>query len=979
MSAGYIQLTALGQQDVWLTGEPQVTYFSGVYRRHTPFVLEAFEVPFLGQSVQYGSKAICRIPPKGDLVRGLTLTVTLPQLSNTFGLVNWYWPVIPTPLNAAQFVINSVSNAANVAPYSVTWYSTYNATAIGTDQWMLSTAGGNGAVSNWVKYDVSSNKFIFGNYNGGTLSSIWVTLNQGIFWGLDPLAASYTTQYMGNTWLGYTVINNSLISQISLEQAGWEPNPTPGLPPAASRSGLYLQSTYPVKIDTTSTLINFADQYTPTSNYWTNWDSFSYYSLTPNGRINFKDAGIYIMKIGIGLDSGSISTVSWGQVTGLDPLGVNPNFSGSYEWRVSPNPSSPTVFPISISDVRSNVYVYASGTGATISPGSYVTVAQADDYFLFSQNVIPLVDTTLPIDISNTYSTGSITTTKLNDGSFTWRMAHLGTYIISSVVSMSNGYVTTATLREGTNTIYTYDMSSQGRNPTFAFTMPLIVSDTTRKYFMKLVCSNTTANVQVGSYFIFNQVGIPSDTVTGTQGILPFSGITFQPQSNTVVSTSNIFTTPLSISSTNFFSNGYPYNSGGFGGVITLKDTSNLVFSANGTYMVTGTLCTADQVTSISINTSSITGNTVTTYPVGLGLLPPYTFNVPFRVENADTSNTSIIVTVNGTTASPNIFSNTFISVYPFAVGLGAVVLNFPYYDSVGTYAVVSADLKIGGQTIQSLTGEAIELWNDLNIPYENQQALKVMTGKYDSSNIIASRTYYVNLPFYFFGSPELSIPICALDRQDMEVHVTFNNFSSLTPVTPAINNALTNPVLISTIIVEYVYLSDPEINWFKRSRIDQVILQCQYQTIKLPINFSSGVFELKFNNPVRELFFVLQNDTSLPYDYSGSGLQSIGLTFNGYDAFTRTTTDVTYLGTIEPYNHYINFPTRNFNMYCFCTDPGSVNPSGYVNFSRIKQVLMTLDITASTITARTCRLTAVNYNVLRIENGIAGLAFGSS
>lgn len=982
MSAGYIQLTALGQQDVWLTGEPQVTYFSGVYRRHTPFVLEAFEVPFLGQTVKYGSKSICRIPPKGDLVRGLTLGITLPQLTNTFGLTNWYWPIIPSSSNTAQFVVNSVSSAPIVGPYSITWYSTYNATADGTDQWLSSAAGGNGPLSNWVRYDVSSNRFIFGNYNGGTLSSIWVrtTKNDGIFWGLDPLAATSTATYGGYTWLGYSVTNNRLFPQFSLEQAGWYTQPTQGLPPAASRSGLYLQAAYPINIGTKA-LINFADPYSLTSDYWTNWDTSSSYTITPTGRINFTTPGIYIMKVGFGLVSGSISKVSWGQVAGVEPLGQNPVFSGSYEWRVSPNPSSPTIFPLNITDTNSNVYVYAYGTGATISAGSYLTISQADDYFLFSKNVIPLVDTTLSIDISNTYSTGSTTTTKLNDGSFTWRMAYLGTYIISSVVSMSNGYVSSATLSEGSNTVYVYDMSSQGRNPTFAFTLPLVVSDTARKYSMKLARSNTTANVDAGSYFIFSQVGIPS-TSSGTQGVLSYSGLTFQPESTAVVSTSDIFTTPLSISSTNFVSNGYSYHSDGTGGVITAQDTSNLVFSTYGTYVLTGTLCTADQVTSISINTWSINGNTVTTYPVGLGLLPPYTFNIPFRISNAASSNTTILATVNGTTARPNIFSNTFISVYPLAVSIGAVQLSFPYYDSVGTLAVVSAELKIGGQTIQSLTGEAIEIWNDLNVPYENQPALKLLTGKGDTSNIISSRTYYVNLPFYFFGSPELSIPICALDRQDMEVHVTFNNFSKLTSINSSINASLATPSLASSIIVEYVYLSDPEINWFRRSRVEQVILQYQYLTIPLPINFSSGVFKLNFNNPVRELFFVIQNDSKLPnnpYDYTESGLQSIGLSFNGYDAFTPTTADATYMGTIEPFNHYINFPTRYFNMYCFCTNPGSINPNGFVNFSRINDILMTLNLTPSTIYTRTCRVTAVNYNVLRIENGLAGLAFSSS
>jgi len=93
MSAGYIQLAAIGQQDAYLTGSPQITYFSGVYRRHTPFVLEAYDIPFLDQQVSYGQNNICRIPAKGDLIRGLTLKLDLPALNNPGA--DWTWPTAP--------------------------------------------------------------------------------------------------------------------------------------------------------------------------------------------------------------------------------------------------------------------------------------------------------------------------------------------------------------------------------------------------------------------------------------------------------------------------------------------------------------------------------------------------------------------------------------------------------------------------------------------------------------------------------------------------------------------------------------------------------------------------------------------------------------------------------------------------------------------------------------------------------------------
>ena len=979
MSAGYIQLTALGQQDVYLTGEPQVTYFSGVYRRHTPFVLEAYDIPFLGQNIKFGSKSICRIPPQGDLIRGMTLKMTLPQLANAQPITQWYWPIPPAAANVAQFVIGTYNNTANVAPYGgITWYSTYNLSAVSTDRWLTST-GTNGPLSNWVTYSATTNKFTFSNVNGGTLNSIWVRpssasnplTNSGVFWGLDPLQASFiisNTQTVGNTWYGYTCTNNTLVANFTLEQAGWLVNPTPGLPPAASRTGMFLQS------PALGQAIAPAWSQLALSS-WTNWDSTPAFTVTPNDKIKISAAGIYVLKVGLGLSSGSMANVAYGTVTNDDAIVGIPSFSKTYDWRVSPNPATPAVFPVSISNPNTNVYIFTGSSGsATLAPNCYVTVNQADDYFLLTSNV-PVYQSPLKMPfVSNIENTNSTTTTKATDGSLTWQMSAVGTYLVTGVIQMSNGYVTNVSILERANTIYTYDMSSQGRDPTFVFSMPLVVTDTTTNYYMNVVTSNTssTCNVMAGTFFIFNQVGIPSNSTNGTQGVLPWAGFTFQTNTSNVLGpTSTTLSSPLRIGTTDFVSNGYTY-------IETVSGTSNIQFSNAGTYVLTGAICTADQITSISIITGNTTSNTTVTSPISLGLRPPYTVNIPFRITNTNSSNTIITLTTNGVTPQPNIFSNTFISVYPYAINTSATT-QFSYYDSAATLAISSAELRIGGQLIQTLSGEAIEIWNDLNVSYENQPALTVLTGKNDTSNAGTARTYYVNLPFYFYGFPELSIPVVALDRQDIEVHVTFNNFSNLTAITSSQTPSLATPVLAATIITEYVYLSQPEIDWFRNNRIDQVITQWQYRTYQLPAGSVGGVFPLDFINPVRELFFVIQNSTSQPYDFSGNGLTSLGLSFNGYDAFTTATTDATYLGVLEPYNHYTTFPQRQFYMYSFCENANTARPTGFVNFSRIKQILLSLNLDPTRNVARSFRILGVNFNILRIENGLAGLMFNSS
>ena len=77
---GLMQLVAYGAQDVYLTGNPQITFFKVVYRRHTNFAMESIENPFNG-SPGFGRKVTCTIQRNGDLIYRIYLQATLPKVS----------------------------------------------------------------------------------------------------------------------------------------------------------------------------------------------------------------------------------------------------------------------------------------------------------------------------------------------------------------------------------------------------------------------------------------------------------------------------------------------------------------------------------------------------------------------------------------------------------------------------------------------------------------------------------------------------------------------------------------------------------------------------------------------------------------------------------------------------------------------------------------------------------------------------------
>jgi Major capsid protein N-terminus/Large eukaryotic DNA virus major capsid protein len=81
MGGGLLQLVAYGAQDVYLTGNPQITFFKVVYRRHTNFSMEAIQQTFSGIPA-YGNTVYCQISRNGDLIHRAYLQVTLPALTN---------------------------------------------------------------------------------------------------------------------------------------------------------------------------------------------------------------------------------------------------------------------------------------------------------------------------------------------------------------------------------------------------------------------------------------------------------------------------------------------------------------------------------------------------------------------------------------------------------------------------------------------------------------------------------------------------------------------------------------------------------------------------------------------------------------------------------------------------------------------------------------------------------------------------------
>ena len=80
MGGGLMQLVAYGAQDIYLSGNPQITFFKVVYRRHTNFSMESIDQTFNG-TVGFDRKVTATISRNGDLINRMWLEAELPALT----------------------------------------------------------------------------------------------------------------------------------------------------------------------------------------------------------------------------------------------------------------------------------------------------------------------------------------------------------------------------------------------------------------------------------------------------------------------------------------------------------------------------------------------------------------------------------------------------------------------------------------------------------------------------------------------------------------------------------------------------------------------------------------------------------------------------------------------------------------------------------------------------------------------------------
>ena len=332
------------------------------------------------------------------------------------------------------------------------------------------------------------------------------------------------------------------------------------------------------------------------------------------------------------------------------------------------------------------------------------------------------------------------------------------------------------------------------------------------------------------------------------------------------------------------------------------------------------------------------------------------------------------------------------------------------YIESIGHALIEYADILIGGEIIQRIPSDYLQIYSEHNVTQTKQKALEKLIGKYSlrtSAVPVSDPTiigflgpsstqeeYFVDLPFYFYNNLELAIPLCAITKQEIEVEIKLRDYTKLIVNTTTGNyTPLTYvPKIVDfQLCAEVVFVDICERVKLRTKKRDYTITQIQQNTFDVGANVNSGRFKLTFINPVKELYFIIQRQGVTPFDYDNTlavsnnklvlyeNLNYLQLSFDGENIITDETGNVIMLKAVQGAIHHSKTQLiRRFYSYSFACEPEKWYPTGQVNMSIVKEQILNLSLIPCVSFARQIRVYALSYNILRVHEGIAQTLFNS-
>ena len=354
---------------------------------------------------------------------------------------------------------------------------------------------------------------------------------------------------------------------------------------------------------------------------------------------------------------------------------------------------------------------------------------------------------------------------------------------------------------------------------------------------------------------------------------------------------------------------------------------------------------------------------------------------------------------------------------------------NDQYYD--GESLISSVELEIGGQIIDKHDSYWFRVYDELCRNETEKHAYLREASNYNNSigapgatRGAPTTTGRVLLPliFTFNRHPGVYLPLIALQHQEVRILFAFNS-------TVALPNRVVNfPPAAgdqgATLYANYIFLDTAERRSVAQNKHEYLIDQVQIQNESfVTVTAPTQIYILNFNSPIKYLaWFVCSHFDGIRdrgnFTAAGNGIptyntintsnsgvfgdamwmsgagnvgskaapqiaennasfiSSAKLTLNGISRFPERGGN--YFQRYQPAEHFHTRPVNGIYCYSFALNPVEEQPSGTCNFSRIDNATLLINSGTTTATQDKLKIYAVNYNILRVQSGMAALAFNN-
>ena len=338
----------------------------------------------------------------------------------------------------------------------------------------------------------------------------------------------------------------------------------------------------------------------------------------------------------------------------------------------------------------------------------------------------------------------------------------------------------------------------------------------------------------------------------------------------------------------------------------------------------------------------------------------------------------------------------------------------------VAERAIKDVELSIGGQRIDKHYQKWWRMYSELYLDASKKAAWGKMTTGSVNTTTGAEGQVFLPLIFFFNRNPGLALPLIALQyhevRLDFDLSAEFEMYMDTTKTFKVWAN--------------YIYLDTEERRRFAQKGHEYLIEQVQHTGVDtVTINGGTKQVRLSYNHPVKELVWcidsgvartslwnftnqaavgdvILESDPTaiaaanafVSTSMSGAPLLKVGtdgtlaankfteenvgtietmkLVLNGQDRMKEQSGK--YFNQVQPFQHHSGSPYPGIYSYSFALKPEEHQPTGTCNFSRIDNAQVSIVTAKGNSTVTTLNMFAVNYNVLRIQSGMGGLAFSN-